>query len=196
VLDSTTLNAYLGGSVNDWPDGSDALKALAFEAGAVGEVESGTRRTYRAAAALAEWYGGSEEPWLELRHPVASGTPVVYIGESTTPYDASLYDVQANPRLGGLRNILRLKSSRWGYTNGNDYRITYSGGYTAGAEPAEIRMLVGRLTALRFTGTPVATAAKSENGDEDLALPADLQRIMRTWTWTPAIIVRSLLRAS
>lgn len=197
MLSADLLSALLGGAVTDWGDqnGPDATRVLFWEAGAVRDAETWTSRTYREADDLVEFYNGSEEQCLELRQPVADGTPVVAIGygASWTNVVAERVTVRKHPRL-GINNLLYLDAGLWPYGEGN-IRVTYEGGYEENGEPEEIRTLVARLTMLRFNGTPVAVSA-STSPSADTALPDDLRAIVERWRWSEAIIAHRLVRAS
>lgn len=189
MLDLSTLSAYLGTDlVADTPD---AVRALGLEAGAVAELETATGRLFREADTVTDYRNGTEEQALELRCPVASGTPAVYINGSTTALAADRFEIRTHPKL-GVANILFLKWSRWPYGEGN-VRVVYDGGYDE--FPADVLAYVGRRTAQLFVGTPVAVSGGGQSTGE-LALPDDLAAIVQRWYLSPGLYSLPLVLAS
>lgn len=159
-------------------------RALEFlEEGAVGDVEKATHRTFRPPVSLTEYHNGTFEQWLDLRCPVTSGTPVVSFlqgGAWSDPLSVSTYAVRPHPEL-GINSRLHLLWGLWPYGQGN-VRVTYTGGYPAGEEPADVRMLVAGMAALRFRDRPVAVSADAEEKGKS-ALPDHLKAILNRWTF-------------
>lgn len=197
MIATSTLVALLGGTITGLAGEPDTVKLEFYEVGAHREFEGLTGRTFRAAAALVEHYNGTDTQDLELSCPVVTGTPVVEYGygSSYTAIAADQWEVREHPML-RIRNVLHLFTQLWGYGEGV-YRVSYNGGYTAGAEPADVRDFVAELTRQRFLGRgPAVTASASTGSETDVTLPASLQAIVDRWRRPMGLVAHPLRRVS
>jgi hypothetical protein len=183
----------------DWlgnPSGvSDLLTAL--EARAVDLVQQETERYFGTSTAHTEYLIG--EGALKLRLNEAP-TVITSVHERTsvggdwteiTAGDDDGFEIRAPDSDAGRAILLRKGGLSWSY--GHEYRVIYPFGYTAGAEPGEIRQAVIDLVAFKYhergreglrsetLGDYSYTTLVDAMGRRDLAAVPGLMRTLARW---------------
>jgi hypothetical protein len=138
VISLDDLKAWLGEPSDP---GIDAL-LTALEARAVEIIERETGRYFRTETPLTEVMrgDGSDKLWLSERPAT-----ITSVEERSRPGDswtaiASGYEIETETKLPTPSTLRRTGSLVW--KRGYDYRVIYPFGYTAGAEPGDIRQAV------------------------------------------------------
>jgi hypothetical protein len=140
MIDVATLRRWL-----DSPESDDDLLAI-LEAEAVARVEAHTGRSYGAPAERTDVILGSGTAMLFLPQ---GGTTItvslveeyMYPGAAPTVLAATDYEVRDG-------RVVRLGGYAW--YQGAEYHVTYTAGYTAGAEPPIVREVVRELVSLAY----------------------------------------------
>lgn len=145
------LLAWLGNPSE--PGVSTLLTAL--EARAVEILETETGRHFGASAPLTEYLRGDGATKLRLNENPAAITSVeyrTYVGEAWTAIasgDADGWELRAPPA-GSVAGATLLRKAGYRWSTSYEYKVAYSFGYTAGAEPGDIQQAVMEIVAFLY----------------------------------------------
>lgn len=197
MISVDALVAHLGTAVS----AADKAVLAEIEAGVVAFVESATGRSFAEAAASTEIYDGGGEQVLELKAPIAAGTPTVYTrarrSSTWTEIDSDQWYVDTHPSL-GVDNLIVLYAYKWPWGERNVKVVCAddcTAGYTVGEEPAEIRLLVTELTTIRFRNRVVGSSLSDGASGRPDDLPSHLAEVLKRWRLIPAAKQPRLVRA-
>lgn len=153
MISATDLAAWLGAPSEPSEPGVTAL-LTALEVRAVDFIQRETGRYFGVAAARTEYLLGDDGNVLRLAEDPSAVTTVeyrTYVGESWTAIvsgDDDGWELRRSPDGVIGARLLRKSGSAW--SSCYEYKVTYSFGYTADAEPGEIRQAVMDLVALKY----------------------------------------------
>jgi hypothetical protein len=136
MIGLTLLRDYLGLTESEHDD-DDLIQEL--EASAVATVQSFTQFTY-----------GPEGEVIE--YVVGDGTANLYLSMYTSDLPTEVLDSEGTAVTDFVLRGTRLMHTTGVWTRGTEYTVTYTGGYGDGEEPADVRMAVMQIVALRYRG--------------------------------------------
>ena len=159
-----------------------------LEADAVAHFELATNLYFGPVKSHVELlHGGSGRLAVQrLRAPLVTLTSVEFAGsfgsEWTAPYATSAFTFTALDRslyfLGGYT-----------YPAGrSNVRVTYTGGYTAGSEPREVRAAIAGIVFETYRSqrrTPTPVEAPDNTGASALVIPGSAQDVINRWQRSP-----------
>jgi len=174
MIETAVLLAWLGSPSE--PGVTELLEAL--EARAVDLVQRETGRYFGTAVARTEYLQGDDSHVLRLRERPSAVTTVHYrtqVGDDWTAIaaaDDDGWELRA-PEDDTLPSML-LRKAGGVWSSCVEYKVAYSFGYIAGAEPGEIRQLVMDVVALKYNERGREGLRTESIGDYSYSIMADV----------------------
>lgn len=193
MIDVADLRAWLGDPSE--PGINDLLTAL--EVRAVDIVEQETERYFGTAGARTEYVKGDGTNVLRLRERPAAVTTLeyrAYVGDTWTAIatgDSDGWELRLPLSESAGTVLLRKAGAVW--SSCYEYKATYTFGYTAGAEPGEIRQAVMDLVAFLYNERGRAGLKSETVGDHSYSTMVDVSGQRSIVTAIPGL-ARTLAR--